>query len=105
MVDGRLTKTQVTPRPETIWPEVWTSMSKCVQKKAKEQWDTVKPKIQAARQKRTLTTFIPDEVEELRLKEDGNSSGTSAMPCGTRLRIPAAKTPTRQVAVSNVGGC
>ena len=38
-VDGVLTITQVTSRPETIWPEVWSSMSNCAQKKAKQQWD------------------------------------------------------------------
>ena len=32
-VDGRLTKTQVTSRPETIWPEVWPSMSKMLIKR------------------------------------------------------------------------
>ena len=32
-VDGRLTKTQVTSRPEMIRPEVLSSMSKCAQQK------------------------------------------------------------------------
>ena len=34
-VDGRLTKKQVTARPEVIWPEVWSSMSKCAQENAR----------------------------------------------------------------------
>ena len=41
-VGGRLTKTQVTSRPETNWPEVRSSLSKTVQKKAKQQRDVVK---------------------------------------------------------------
>ena len=36
-VDSRLTKTQVTSRPETTWQEVWSSMSTCDQKKALQQ--------------------------------------------------------------------
>ena len=42
-VDGRLTETQVTSRPETICPEVWSSVSKCGQKKAKQQLDIDNP--------------------------------------------------------------
>ena len=35
-VVGRLTKPQVTSRPETLWPEVWSSLSNCARKKAKQ---------------------------------------------------------------------
>ena len=38
-VDVRLTITQVTSTQETTWPEVWSSMSKGGQKRAKQQWD------------------------------------------------------------------
>ena len=37
-------KTDVSSRPETIWPEVWLSMSKCAQRKAKQQRDVEKNK-------------------------------------------------------------
>ena len=34
-VDGRLTKTPVTSRPQAIWPDVWLSVPKCAQNKAR----------------------------------------------------------------------
>ena len=37
-VDGRLTKIHVTSITETIWPEVWSSLSKGAEKKTKQQW-------------------------------------------------------------------
>ena len=40
--DDRLTNTQVISRPETIWREVRSSVSKCAQQKAKQQWDIEK---------------------------------------------------------------
>ena len=108
-VDGRLTKTQVTSRPEMIGPEVWSSMSKCAQKKAKQQRDIEKPKIQASRPTRKIHDSPPDDVEQINAiiqsakKEAGDSSGTSK-PCDTQVRIPTAKTPTKEVAVSKEGG-
>ena len=47
-VDGGLTKTQVTSRPETIWPVMCSSMSRCAQKKAKQQCNIEKPKTQVS---------------------------------------------------------
>ena len=47
-VDGRLTNNRVTSRPDTTWPEVWSSMSKSAQKKAKQHWSMEKPKIRSS---------------------------------------------------------
>ena len=108
-VDGRLNQTQVTSRPETIWPEVWSSMSKCPQKKAKQQWDIHEPKTQVARQKRKNHDILFDAVEELdgiiqNAKQKCEIPGEPAMPCVSRKRIPAARTQTQKVAVSSVDG-
>ena len=54
-VDSRMTNAHVTSRPETIWPEVWSSVSKIAQKQAKQKWDIEEPRIQAARQKRQIS--------------------------------------------------
>ena len=62
-VDGRLTKTQVTSRPEMIWPDVWSSMSKCAQKKAMHHWDMDKSKIQIACHKKKVHDILPDEID------------------------------------------
>ena len=48
-VDGRLTKTEVTSRPESIWLEVWPSMSKCAQKESKAAMATCTPEEENAR--------------------------------------------------------
>ena len=58
-VDGRLTNTHVTSRTETIWPEVWSSMSKCAQLKAKQHWETEKTKLQAARRMMENHEILP----------------------------------------------
>ena len=64
-VDGRLIKTQVVSRPETIWPQVWSSMSKCAQKKVEENTIFLRTKL------KNLTPFSEMQTEV------GNSSGTS----------------------------
>ena len=64
-VDGRLTKTKVTSRPGTISLEVWSSVSKCAQKKAKRQCGIDKPYFQAARQKMKIHDILLHEVEEV----------------------------------------
>ena len=82
-MDGRFTKTQVSSRPETILPEVWSSLSKSAQKNAKQQWDIEQPKIQAARQSTEIHDVPPYEVREFDAtilecqKEAGVSSETS----------------------------
>ena len=63
-MDGGLTKTQVTSRSETIWPDVWSSMSKCAQQKAQQQRNIDKNMLQAARQKRKIRDIFVDEIEE-----------------------------------------
>ena len=45
----RLTKIQATTRPDYLWPEIWSSMSKAAQKKEKQQWAIEKPKLENAR--------------------------------------------------------
>ena len=103
-VDGRLTNTQVTSRPDTIQQEALLSMSECAEKKAMQQWVIEKPKIQAARQKRKIHVVLPDEVEEFdaivqNAREKLEIPVGPAMPRVTQVRIPTAKTPTQKVAV------
>ena len=60
-VDGRSTKTQVTSRPETIFSEVWSLMSKCVQKKSKQQWEkeNTRQKLDVGWGKLTMKSLTP----------------------------------------------
>ena len=87
-MDGRLTKTQVTSRPGTIGPEVWSSMSKCAHKKAKQRWDIEKPKLQAARQNwETSTIILPTKLKNLNASKKLNIPVEPAVPCVPRIRI------------------
>ena len=108
-VNGRLTRTQVTSSPETSRPEVWSSMPKCAQKKAQQQWDIERPQIQPARQKRKHHDIPPDEIEEFdamiqNARKNWGIPVGPAMPCSARIRITNSKTPTRKVAVSTICG-
>ena len=42
----RRTKIQATARPDYLWPEMWSGMSKAAQKKEKEEWALEKPKLE-----------------------------------------------------------
>ena len=98
-----LTKTQVASRPETMG-EMWSSMSKCAQKKGKQQWDIDKFQIQAARQNRKIHEITPVDAIILNARKELDIPVEPATPFVTRKRILAAKTQAQKVAVSEVGG-
>ena len=103
-VDCRLTKTQVTSRPETIWPGVWSSVPKCDQQKAKQQWDSDKPKIQSARHKRENHDILLAKLKNLTHfseRQKWHITVEPAMPCVARKRIPTAKTHTESCSVKS----
>ena len=58
-VDGRLNKTQVTSRPGTSWPEVWSSVSECAQKKARQQSVWKKRNTRVHVRRGMFTIFLP----------------------------------------------
>ena len=51
---GRLTKRQVTSRPDHLWPELWRGMSKNAQLREKHKWAIGKPKLDNARRLRGI---------------------------------------------------
>ena len=67
---------------------------------AKQQWDIEKTQLRGARQKMTISDFLPDECEynDARIQKARNPLERPvepAMPCGARLRIPTVKTQTQ----------
>ena len=44
----RLTKRQVTSRPDHLWPELWTKLGRNVKLKEKQKWSIEKPKLDNA---------------------------------------------------------
>ena len=59
----RLTKIEGTSRPENIWPEIRSSMSKKSQQTEKQHWTEEKPKLDNARKLRGFYFVDPDDEE------------------------------------------
>ena len=80
-----LTKKQVTTRPEHIWPEHWSSMSKGSQRGAKEAWGEEQPHKWTLQQKRE-EPIVPVDDQELddimkNARRKLETRSESAMPC------------------------
>ena len=52
-VGGRQ-KNHATSRPDHLWPEIWSGMSKTAQRKEKQEWAIEKPKLDNARKLRGI---------------------------------------------------
>ena len=81
----RLTRKQVTSRPDHLWPEIWKTMGRNVQLKEKQKWSNEKLHLENARKLRG-TYFIDPEDKEFKetIKNARKKLGTSvapAMPC------------------------
>ena len=60
----RLTKRQVTSRPDHLWPELWRGMSKNAKLKEKHKWAIEKkPKLDNARRLRGIYFIDPEDKE------------------------------------------
>ena len=60
----RLTKRQVTVRPDLFWPELWTKLRRNAKVKEKQKWSNEKPKLNNARRLRGI--FIDPEDKEFK---------------------------------------
>ena len=69
---ARLTKVQTTSRPDDIWPEVRSNMSKQSPREAGQQWDTENPKVDAARR---ITGIYYGASDDQRKKKIRNACG------------------------------
>ena len=87
--DGRLTRKQTTSRPDNVWPDMWTHMSDASKRKAKQKCVTEKPKLDNARQLRSIFFIEPDD--EFFKHTMKNARGKleipmpAAMPCKTSV--------------------
>ena len=98
MVRGRLTRKQLTSRPDHLWPELWKSMGKHAKLKEKQKWSEEKLHLENARELRGIYFIDPEDTE---FKETINNarkkletSVAPAMPCkimkncGSKLMNP-----------------
>ena len=63
VVRGRLTKRQVTSRPDHSWPELWIKMGRTAKLKERQKWSHEKPKLDNARKLRGIYFIDPEDKE------------------------------------------
>ena len=59
----RLTRKQVTSRPDNVWPDMWKHMSDAAKMKGKQRWAVEKPKLDNVRQLRRIFFIEPNDEE------------------------------------------
>ena len=60
---GRLTRKQLTSRPDHLWPELWKSMEKNAKLKEKQKWSEEKYHLENARKLRGIYFIDPEDTE------------------------------------------
>ena len=82
---GRLTRKQLTSRPDHLWPELWKSMGKNAKLKEKQKWSEEKIHLDNARKLRGIYFIDPEDKEfKETIKNARKKLETSvalAMPC------------------------
>ena len=63
VVRERLTRRQVTSRPDHLWPEPWIKMGRNAKLKEKHKWSDEKPKLDNARRLRGIYFIDPEDKE------------------------------------------
>ena len=81
----RLTRKQLTSRPDHLWPEIWKTMGKHAKLKEKQKWSNQKLNLENARKLR-WTYFIEPEDKEFKetiknARKKLETSVAPAMPC------------------------
>ena len=76
----RLTKRQVTSRPDHLWPELWRGLARNAKLREKHKWEIEKPKLDNARRSRGIY-FIDPEDKEFKetirnARKNGNTNGS-----------------------------
>ena len=60
---GRLTRKQLTSRPDHLWPELWKSLGKNAKLKEKQKWSEEKIHLENARKLRGIYFIDPEDTE------------------------------------------
>ena len=82
---GRLTRKQLTFRPDHLWPEIWKTMGKNAKAKERQKWSNEKLHLENARKLRRIYFIDPEDKEfKETIKNARKKSETPvapAMPC------------------------
>ena len=83
----RLTKRQVTSRPDHLWRELWTKLKRNAKLREKQKWSIEKPKLDNARRLRGIYFIDPENKEFKETKRNARKKLETpmapAMPCKT----------------------
>ena len=83
----RLTRKQLTSKPDHLWPELWEKMGKSAKLKEKQKWSYEKPHLDNARKLRGIYFIDPEDKEfKETIKNARKKLETPvppAMPCKT----------------------
>ena len=81
----RLTRKQLTSRPDHLWPELWKSMGKHAKLKEKQKWSNEKLHLENARKLRGIYFIDPEDTEFKEIIKNARkkleTSVAPAMPC------------------------
>ena len=82
---GRLTRKQLTSRPDHLWPELWKSMGKHAKLKEKQKWAEEKIHLDNARKLQGIYFIDPEDKEYKETIKNARkkleTSVAPAMPC------------------------
>ena len=96
---GRLTRKQLTSRPDHLWPELWKSMGKHAKLKEKQKWSEEKLHLENARKLRGIYFIDPEDTEfKETIKSARKKLETSvapALPCKMMKKIVGVLHPTK----------
>ena len=95
----RLTRKQLTPRRDHLWPELWKSIGKHAKLKEKQKWSEEKIHLDNARKLRGIFFLDPDKEFKETIKNARKKLETSvapAMPCKIMKNCGVDLTKIRQ---------
>ena len=79
--EGRLTRKQLTSRPDHPWPELWKTMGRNAKLKEKQKWSHEKLHLDNARKLRGIYCIDPEDKEfRETIKNAGQKLETSVAP-------------------------
>ena len=101
----RLTKRQVTSRPENLWPELWTKLGRNAELKEKQKCSNEKPKLDNARRLRGIYFIDPEDKEFketiMNARKKREKPMTPAMLCKTCKKSKKGETRSKILMVSS----
>ena len=84
----RLTRKQITSRPDNVWQDMWKHMSDAAKKKAKQRWAVEKPKLDNARQLHGIFFIEPNDEEFKLMTKAARGKLEVPMPAAMPCKIP-----------------